>query len=63
VNPGTPGEETVALAYPASEVLPAVQDFKALRVSHSAANCTEARKKASMAATFDNVLINASAVP
>jgi hypothetical protein len=63
VNPWTTGAETVALFSPASDVLPAVQDFKALRVSHSAANCTEARTKASMAATFDDVLLNASAVP
>jgi hypothetical protein len=63
VNPGTPGEETVALAYAASDVLPPVLAFKALRVSHSVANCMEARKQASMAATFDDVLLNASAVP
>jgi len=63
VNPGTRGEETVALAYPTPDGLPPVQNFKALRISHSAANYAEARKKDSMVATFDDVLMNALVVP
>jgi hypothetical protein len=63
VNPGAPGEETAALSYAEPDALPPVLAFKAIRASHSAANCTEARKQVSIVATFDDVLINASAVP
>ena len=63
VNPGTAGEETAALSYTASEALPAVLALKAIRASHSAANCTEARKKVSITAAFDDVLVNESAAP
>jgi hypothetical protein len=63
VNPGTTEEETAALSYPASDALPAVQTFKAIRASHSADNCMDARKQVSITAMFDDVLVNESAAP
>jgi hypothetical protein len=63
VNPGTAGEETVALGYTVSDANLPVSDFKQLRVFNNVANCTEARKSASMVALFDDVMLNPEAVP
>jgi hypothetical protein len=63
VNPGTAGEETVALAYTVSDANPPVFDFKHLRVQNNVANCTEARKSASVTALFDDVMLNPEAIP
>ena len=63
VNPGKPDEQTNALSYTFSDAAPPAHDGKALRIQHAVANCLGARKRASMTATFDDVMLNAEAVP
>jgi hypothetical protein len=62
-NPGTPNEETEVLAYNVSDDNPPINDFKQLRLVNSIANCTATRTRGSMTALFDNVMLNAEAVP
>jgi len=58
VNPGTGGEETIALGYAVSDALPPVSAFKQLSVGSSVANCTTGRPSATIKARFDNVRVN-----
>jgi hypothetical protein len=63
VNPGTTTEETEALAYTVSDANPPINAFKQLRILNSIANCTATRRRGSMTALFDNVMLNPDAVP
>jgi hypothetical protein len=59
VNPGTAGAETAALSYSGvSDADPPVNDSKELRVEAVPVNCTAARRRASMTARFDNVMLD-----
>ncbi len=60
VNPGTPREEAIALAYgvaPPPDAAPVV-NFKQLSVANSVASCTAGQQSASMEAQFDDVMVN-----
>jgi hypothetical protein len=58
VNPGTPGEKTVALGYAVADAFPPVVAFKQLSLGISVASCTTGRPSATIKARFDNVRVN-----
>jgi hypothetical protein len=58
VNPGTAGTETVSLSYSGiSDADPPASDRKELRVQGLPVNCTAARRRTSITARFDNVML------
>lgn len=59
VNPGTRRSESATLSYDGyPDDNPPVSSFKELRVQNQVANCTSERKKGSITALFDNVMVN-----